>query len=402
VLETRAEHPHSIWNSMMRTPEMLDACRAEPFRGQVERVADRLAELSPRRAFCAGTGSSYYASIVHAFALEEMAGIPSSWHTTSELGAYPPVHMGPESVLILTSHSGRTIGDLRVVERARQRGTYTIGVTDIPDSPLAQAVDDAVIGPGGRKTELPATRTYTTAIFRVLQLAVSLAKRLDNSNVVATFDEELGQLSHVLREFLDRFSTQAGAYANGLADVERYFVIGAGPNMSTAFEGALVLLQSTDAGAQAFHVEEMLHGPIQALRPGACVVVVAAPGPLQQRIIQSAQACHTIGATVLTVAPEDTPGLQNIGVHVPMPARIPELLTPVLYIVPFWLVGYQFALASGRDPDNLNRDKEEFKSAFRLLMPRDPRFDRPRAVHHHHRPTPGSDSMGVHPCHRLR
>jgi glucosamine--fructose-6-phosphate aminotransferase (isomerizing) len=377
VLEARAEHPFSIWDSMMRTPEMLDACQAEPFRGHVERVADCLADLSPRRAFCAGTGSSYYASIFHAFALEEMARIPSSWHTTSELDAYPPLNMGPESVLILTSHSGRTIGDLRAVERARQRGAYTIGVTDIPDSPLAQAVDDVVIGPGGRKTELPATRTYTAAIFRVLLLAASLAKRLDDSDIIARYDGELGKLSHILREFLDCFSTQAEAYANRLADVERYFVVGAGPNMSTSFEGALVLLQSTDAGAQAFHVEEMLHGPIQALRPGGCVVAVAAPGPLQQRIIQSARACHTIGAIVLTIAPEDTPGLQDIGMHIPMPAQVPELLTPVLYIVPFWLIGYQFALASGRDPDNLNREKDEFKSAFRLLMPRDPRFDRP-------------------------
>ena len=368
----------------MRTPEMLEACLAEPIRGHVEEVADRLAELAPRRAFCAGTGSSNYASIVHASALEKLARLPSSWHTTSELGVYPPVDMGSESVLILTSHSGRTMGDLRVVERARQRGAYTIGVTDIPDSPLAQAVDDTIIGPGGRKTELPATRTYTAAMFRVLQLASSLAKRLDDSDVASTgtatmYDKELRELPHTLHRFLDRFSTQAGSYADTLADVERYFVIGAGPNMSTAFEGALVLLQSTDAGGQAFHVEEMLHGPIQALRPGACVVAVAAPGPLQERIIQCARACHTIGASVLIIAPEDTPGLRDADMHISMPAQIPELLTPMLYIVPFWLIGYQSALATDRDPDNLSRNKEAFKSAFRLLMPRDPRFDRPTA-----------------------
>jgi glucosamine--fructose-6-phosphate aminotransferase (isomerizing) len=287
--------------------------------------------------------------------------------------------MGPESVLILTSHSGRTKGDLRVVERARQRGAYTIGITDIADSPLAQAVDDTIIGPGGRKTELPATRTYTAAMFRILQLASSLAKRLDDSDTAKVYDKELGKLPHTLHRLLNRFSTQAGSYADALADVERYFVIGAGPNMSTAFEGALVLLQSTDAGGQAFHVEEMLHGPIQALRPGACVAAVAAPGPLQERIIQSARACHTIGATVLTIAPEGTPGLQDAGLHVSMPAQIPELLTPILYIVPFWLIGHRSAVATGRDPDNLSMNEEAFKSAFRLLMPRDPRFDRPTA-----------------------
>ena len=125
----------------------------------------------------------------------------------------------------------------------------------------------------------------------------------------------------------------------------------------------------------------MLHGPIQALRPGACVVAVAAPGPLQERILRSAQACHAIGATVLTIAPEDTAGLEDAGVLIPMPARIPELLTPLLYIVPFWLIGYQFALATGRDPDNLSRNRKEFKSAFRILMPGDSRFDQPSSTH---------------------
>jgi len=366
---------------MMRTPDMLEACLAEPIRGCVEHVADCLAGRAPRRAFCVGTGSSGYASIVHARALEELAGLSSSAHVTSELDAYPPAHMGPESVLILTSHSGRTMGDLRVVERARQAGAYTVGVTDIQDSPLAQAVDDTIVGPGGPKAELPATRTYTAAMFRTLQLAASLAGRLDGSDVTAAFEQDLREFPHVLRAFLDRFSAQAGLYVDRLAGVEQYFVIGAGPNMSTACEGALVLLQSTDAAAQAFQVEEMLHGPIQALRPGACVVAVAAPGPLQERILRSAQACHAIGATVLTIAPEDTAGLEDAGVLIPMPARIPELLTPLLYIVPFWLIGYQFALATGRDPDNLSRNRKEFKSAFRILMPGDSRFDQPSSTH---------------------
>jgi glucosamine--fructose-6-phosphate aminotransferase (isomerizing) len=263
-----------------------------------------------------------------------------------------------------------------------RRGGKGEGYPGSTSDPSNSANSSATVASRSRarpRSRAAATRTYTAAIFRVLLLAASLAKRLDDSDIMARYDGELGKLSHILREFLDGFSTQAEAYANRLADVERYFVVGAGPNMSTTFEGALVLLQSTDAGAQAFHVEEMLHGPIQALRPGGCVVAVAAPGPLQQRIIQSARACHIIGATVLTIAPEDTPGLQDIGMHIPMPAQVPELLTPVLYIVPFWLIGYQFALATGRDPDNLNREKEEFKSAFRLLMPRDPRFDRPTA-----------------------
>ena len=371
--EQRLGHSYHIWKSMMRTPEILEACLVQPIKSSIERVADHLAELGTRRVFCSGTGSSSYASIVHAMALQQVAGLHASCHVTSELGAYPPPDLAKGSLLLVTSHTGHTAGDVSVVKLAKQRGVYTIGVTDIANSPLAEVVNETLLGPGGPKEELPATRTYVAAMFRVIQLALALATRLDRPNLGLTL-EELHKLPGTLRSFLESFTPQASEYATRLIGVKQYFVISAGPNMSTAQEGALILLQSTDAGALAFHVEEMLHGPIQALRSGMGVIAVAAPGPLQARILQSAQACAMIGATVLTIIPQDTATTGGAGMCIHMPPGVPEILTPLLYIVPFWLIGYHCALASGRDPDNLSRDRPEFKRAFRLLMAGDPRF----------------------------
>ncbi len=42
-------------------------------------------------------------------------------------------------------------------------------------SALAEAVDQLLIGPGGSKIELPASRTYATAIYRLQLLAQALA-----------------------------------------------------------------------------------------------------------------------------------------------------------------------------------------------------------------------------------
>jgi glucosamine--fructose-6-phosphate aminotransferase (isomerizing) len=359
---------------MERTPAMLEACLRQPISAAVERVAERLLELGVRRVFCTGTGSSGYASIVHAHALEQLAGLPASWHVSSEVSAYPPADLTAGSALILASHSGRTLGDLRLVQLARDRGAYTIGVTDIADSPLAQAVDDTIIGPGGPKPELPATRTYVAAMFRVLQLAAAVGRLLDGQRVPRGVGEQLRTLPRTMQSFFGSFAKQAADWAAALTGVRHYFTLAAGPNMSTACEGALILLQSTDAGAQAFHVEEMLHGPIQALRGDMCVIAVAAPGPLQQRVLQSAQASAVIGARVVILAPQDIRISSGAGVHIGMPSGIVELLTPLLYIVPLWLIGYESALATGRDPDNLSRDRPEFKEAFQLLMAGDPRF----------------------------
>jgi glucosamine--fructose-6-phosphate aminotransferase (isomerizing) len=370
----RTQHPYWIWESMESTPEMLESCLVQPISEAVERVAGRLVELGIDRVFCAGTGSSGYAGILHALALQELAGLRASWHVSSDLSAYPPPDMATGSALILTSHSGRTLGDLHLVELARGRSALTIGITDIADSPLAQAVDDTIIGPGGPKPELPATRTYVAAMFRVLQLAAAVGRLSNSPRLASGFEEQLRAVPGSMRSFFSAFAAQAADWVAALSGVRRYFTLAAGPNMSTACEGALVFLQSTDAGAQAFQVEEMLHGPIQALRNDMCVVAIAAPGPRQDRILQTAQASALIGARVVILAPQDVTISPGAGMRIDMPAGIVELLTPLLYIVPLWLIGYEFALATGRDPDNLSRDRPEFRQAFRLLMAGDPRF----------------------------
>ena len=374
MVEPRTQHPYWIWESMQSTAALLESCLRQPIVGAIEHVADRLLELDVHRVFCTGTGSSGYASIVHACAFQALSGLRASWHISSEFSAYPPLELGRHSALVLASHSGRTLGDLRLVELARQRGAYTLAITDIGDSPLAQAADDVIVGPGGPKLELPATRTYVAAMFRVLQLAAAVGRALDASGVMPGFEEQLRSLPGILRSFFDSFAAQAGAWVTALSEVQRYFIVAAGPNMSTAHEGALVFLQATDAGAQAFQVEEMLHGPIQALGEGMCVIAIAAPGPLQQRILQTAQACALIGSKVVLLAPEDRTVPEGVAMPIGMPAGLVELLTPLLYIVPLWLIGYEFALATGRDPDNLSRDRPEFKQAFQLLMAGDSRF----------------------------
>jgi len=369
-------HPHHIWKSIMDTPQILEACLSKQVQDQVEHVADQIASLQPQRVLFSGTGSSGYAGIAHAHAFEQIATLPASWHVTTELGAYPPLTLGPESVLIITSHSGRTPGDLPVVKLARERGAYTVGITDIQESPLAQIVDDTIIGPGGPKVEMPATRTYDAAMFRVFELATAIAQRMGHEEAAFQYEQALTQMPRILRRFLDEFSSRAPLVAQDLADCSAYFVISAGPNMSTAYEGALALLQSTGVAAQGFYVEEILHGAIQALTAQMCMVAIAAPGPLQARILQVAQAARIIGARVVTIAPVGIEPLGADDLSILMPSDVPELFTPLLYIAPLWQIGYYFSLLTGRDPDHLSMHKPEFKKAFAFLMPHGSKFDK--------------------------
>jgi len=93
------------------------------------------------------------------------------------------------------------------------------------------------------------------------------------------------------------------------------------------------------------------------------VVAIAPPGPFQTKIGGFARAVRRIGAKVMMVAPEGSEALKEADVSIAMPGGIPEVLTPVLYCAPFWLLGYYFSLFYGLDPDNLSMDQPAFKTS---------------------------------------
>jgi glucosamine 6-phosphate synthetase-like amidotransferase/phosphosugar isomerase protein len=148
--------------------------------------------------------------------------------------------------------------------------------------------------------------------------------------------------------------------------------------LPTAEEAGLSFTQSSGVAAQAYMPENYLHGPMQALQPGMGVILIAAPGPIQKRVVDIAKACKIIGAKVLVLAPKNIEGDVNCDVFMEFPEDIDVLLTPIVYILPLWQIAYYFALLGKTSchTDRLSMDKPEFKKAYALLMTGDKKFVR--------------------------
>lgn len=372
--DTRTEHPYWIWESIMETPEYLRAYLKPAFQKKVAALADRILAFDPHQIVICGTGSSYFVALAEAVALDQILGMPVHTHVTTEMSAYPPSALGPHTLCLFNSHSGETIGDPEAVALAKEKGALTVGVTDIPDSTLAQSVDAPFIGEGGSKHELPATRTYAEAYFRVLLLGLEMAKILGKEDLAEEYGEALQKIPDQLETLLTRFEEKAQNYVEELASCSSFFVVGSGANVATAYEGALGLSQSKEVPATAFPTENFLHGPIQTLTEDVCVVVIAALGPLQNRLFQTGKAVKIIGSKVLLLQPEDLPTQPFADFTILCPSDIPDLLTPLVYISPLWQVGYFISLSRGANPDPLSMDKEAFQEAMAYLMKGDEKF----------------------------
>ncbi len=373
--QRRDQHPFWIWESIMNTPGILEECLQGSTYEQVKKVAEKCQQKKIDKVFLLGTGSSYFATIAEKPAFETFAGKLCSTYLTTEFCEKLPINLDQYSAVFFHSHSGGTKGDPETVQKAREMGAYTVAITDIEDSNLAKSAEDRIIGPGGSKVELPATRTYSAAIFRMIQLAIELGKTSPHKEKALKAEEYLKKVPGILKEVAEKYAKLAPSIVEQLKDCRSFFVIGSVSNYATADEAALGLSQSSGCPAQAFQLENFLHGPIQTLRPEMGVILIAPASPFQERMLKTAQACKIIGAKVALLYPEDLGQINDYDVCMDFPGGIPELISPLIYMTPLWQVAYYFSLlGKGCHTDRLSMDKPEFKEAFAIIMSGDRKF----------------------------
>jgi glucoselysine-6-phosphate deglycase len=219
---------------------------------------------------------------------------------------------------------------------------------------------------------MPATRTHVTALFRMIFLATRLAGAgADGGNTLRR--QDFDALPEQVAALMAGCQSRAAEIVDKMRDCPTLITVGYGPNSATAAEAAMAFNQSAGIPSQSYELDNFIHGPIQALKPGMGVFVIAAPGPMVDKSLALAHACKILGATVVVLSAQgDRASDDHADAYIAMPQGVPDLLSSVAYMVPFWQIAYEFgSLGKGCQPDRLSMDKPEFKTALGYLMHQD-------------------------------
>ena len=141
------------------------------------------------------------------------------------------------------------------------------------------------------------------------------------------------------------------------SDRRRYYFVGGGPNTATAYEAALKMNEANYATTVGMNCEQVLHGPWAAMESSDVVVVIAPPGPSYERCVALARAAREIGAPVVGIVEEGDTELSALCAHTMTLPPLPELLTPILAVVPLQLFTYHLALQRGANPDTMRAEQ---------------------------------------------
>ncbi|MBI1878260.1 MAG: SIS domain-containing protein, partial [Chloroflexi bacterium] len=160
---------------------------------------------------------------------------------------------------------------------------------------------------------------------------------------------QLQRLPELMRQALARL-----APVTPRAERYRYMghcaVIGRGYNYATAFEIALKIKELTRTVAEPYSSADFRHGPIAMVGNGFPVLVVAPGDTVADDIRALVGDLKGLGSELLLISDDETV-LQQAHLPLPLPAHIPEWLTPLIAVLPGQLFSLALAQAKGLNPD---------------------------------------------------
>jgi glucosamine--fructose-6-phosphate aminotransferase (isomerizing) len=123
-------------------------------------------------------------------------------------------------------------------------------------------------------------------------------------------------------------------------------------------EGALKMKEISYIHAEGYPAGEMKHGPNALIDEDLPVVIIATrdlndPGSVlrYEKTISNLQEVTARSGTVIAVATEGDEEIKESADHVIYVPNAPELLSPILEVVPLQLLAYHIAVRRGCDVD---------------------------------------------------
>ena len=305
-------------------------------------------------------GTSWHASLVGKYLLEQLAGIPTMVQYASEF-RYAPSPLMKNTLTIGVTQSGETADTLAALEMERQRridlgAEYEVkllGITNRAESSLAHLVPHIIETHAGIEIGVAATKTFVTQLVAFYCLALDLAYRRKTLPLsqIAEIITGLRQLPAQIEIILESQERYIEELAHDFSETQDFIFIGRGINFPIALEGALKLKEISYIHAEGYPAGEMKHGPIALLDAKVPVVAIAMPGMVYDKVLSNAQEAKARDARLIGVTPMNDEDAAHVFDNLlPVPV-VDELLSPILTVIPLQLLAYHIAARRGLDVD---------------------------------------------------
>src|SRR5271165_3270472 len=325
--------------------------------GEMKLTDDELA--SAQSISIAACGTSWHAALTGKYMIERLARLPVDVDYASEYRYRDPI-AGPNSLGLLITQSGETADTLAAQREMIGLGSKTVAICNVVDAMVAREAHGAIYTHAGPEIGVASTKAFTAQLTALFLLALKLGQlrgKLDAEQSV-TLIEELSRVPAKIEEVLRGRTAQCEHLAREFSHARDFLYLGRGIHFPIALEGALKLKEISYIHAEGYPAGEMKHGPNALIDETLPVVVLATQdhtdsGSRQryEKTLSNLQEVTARSGRVIAIAVEGQQDLAQLVEHVISIPKAPELLLPLLEIVPLQLLAYHIAVRRGCDVD---------------------------------------------------
>jgi glucosamine--fructose-6-phosphate aminotransferase (isomerizing) len=331
MLEEIREQPGALERTLA-----MEVRRMRKFKQLLEQKRPRLIVLVAR-------GTSDNAALFGRYLLEITTGIPVSLAAPSITTLYEARIDYRDTLVVAISQSGESTDTNLVLERAKQQGALTMGITNERASTLASLAEHAFLVRAGKERSVAATKTYTGQVLALYLLAYALGGSVRV--------EDLERLPQAVEDAL-RLEPEVAALSERYRYMRQAVVVGRGLNYANAFEFSLKLMETCYVVAERFSSADLLHGPIALVEPSFPVFAFAPPGVTWPSVGETLEKLAGLRAEIVAITDSGNREIESCATRViRLPRRLKETMTPIPYVVPAQLFAAHLATQKGLNPD---------------------------------------------------
>src|ERR1700687_894367 len=305
-------------------------------------------------------GTSWHAALAAKFMIERLARLPVEVDYGSEFRYRDPI-IDSNTLTVCISQSGETADTLAAQREAKATVSPPLAICNVFGSMITREAMGTIPTHAGPEIGVASTKAFTSQLTALLLLASNLGQVRGKLTEVAARNlmQEFTRMPHKIETVLQADNT--GFYENLARQFFRYtdfLYLGRGIHYPIALEGALKLKEISSIHAEGYPAGEMKHGPNALIDENLPVVVLATrdesdPDAMTryEKSVSNIKEVKARDGIVISIVTAGDHLAREASDHIIELPPAPELLVPLLEIIPLQLLAYHIAVRLGVEVD---------------------------------------------------
>ncbi|MCY3985607.1 MAG: glutamine--fructose-6-phosphate transaminase (isomerizing), partial [Candidatus Dadabacteria bacterium] len=305
-----------------------------------------------KRIIIAACGTSYHASLIGKYMIEEVAGVNTQVELASEFRYRNPV-AGPDALFVAVSQSGETADTSEALLKAKNLGMNSLGITNVMLSKISRESDCVITTKAGPEIGVASTKSFTAQVmaFYLLSIYIALLKKVIDSERAGALVADALSVSKLQQRTLE-LDSELKDISKDFHGYRNFVYLGRGINYPVALEGALKLKEVSYIHAEGYAAGEIKHGPIALIDKNMPVVFIAPEEDVYYRkLLGNFEEVKARGGRIIFITSDENlrlPDGRDRKIVIP---KSSYLVSPMVSVIPAQFLAYHVANLLGTDVD---------------------------------------------------